>query len=370
MNPARRWLFCLVAVLSTTAMNASPGFAQANLPVAATGDQVVVKTEASHVIDSHKYKVPLAIDAIQTLTLVAPFDGTVKQIVLKSNAKVQAQAEVIRLNNDRRRLDLTRAQHALKIVLLEQKQADKDELTAALAQARVDLAKTDVDIAQALVDDAMIRSPIAGEVQRILISEGQYVRAGDPVAVVADGSKIKIEVPVERSVAEVGKSFSFKIEGTEVEGKVDSVLPLPSQFGVLRELFDSVASVLVVVDNPDGKFKVGQTAYVPLIPRQPVVEVPVQSVGNLPDGHRKVQVVRHMVVRDIPVSVMGQVGTTRVFVSGPFSEGDEVIYEASHQLGDAFVLKNSASAVAGAAAGATSPATTPSTPNPNAPKGF
>ncbi|MFX8624537.1 hypothetical protein ABTM07_20800, partial [Acinetobacter baumannii] len=76
------------------------------------------------------------------------FDGTVKQIVLKTNTKVQPQSEVVKLNNDRQRLDLNRAQQALRIALLEQKHADKEETSAALAQAKVDLAKIDVEIAQ------------------------------------------------------------------------------------------------------------------------------------------------------------------------------------------------------------------------------
>jgi hypothetical protein len=76
-----------------------------------------------------------------------------------------------------------------------------------------------------------------------------------------------------------------------------------------------------------------------MIPRQPVVEVANSAVGNLPDGHRKVQVVRQNIVRDISVVTLGQVGSKRVFVSGAFAEGDEVIYESSHVLGDAFQLK-------------------------------
>jgi hypothetical protein len=102
-----------------------------------------------------------------------------------------------------------------------------------------------------------------------------------------------------------------------------------------------VASAVIVVENLDGRFKPGQSVYVPLIPRQPVVEVQAGSIGNLPDGERKIQVVRQSVVRDVPVLLMGSVGVNRVFVSGPFADGDEVITESSHQLGDAFQLKQS-----------------------------
>jgi hypothetical protein len=187
------------------------------------------------------------------------------------------------------------------------------------------------------------------------VTEGQFVRAGDPIAVVADNSKMKVEIPVDRALAEIGKPFSLKIESNEVDGKIDAVLPLPSKFDVLRELFDSIASVVVVIDNSDGRIKVGQTVYAPLIPRQPVMEVPVTAIGNLADGHRKVQVLRQSVVRDISVALLGQVGTGRVFISGPFADGDEVIYESTHQLSDGFQLKTAAGIAAAGTTGTERP---------------
>jgi RND family efflux transporter MFP subunit len=230
----------------------------------------------------------------------------------------------------------------MKVASLKLKQADKDEAALALAQAEVDLAKVDIEIAQSVLDETGIRMPFVGEVQKVLVTEGQFVRAGDPVAIVCDNSKMKVEIPVDRSSAEIGKTIGIKIEANEVEAKVEHTLPLPARFDGLRELFDSVAAVVAVVDNNDGKFKVGQTVYVPIIPRQPVVEVPNSAIGNLSDGHRKVQVVRQYIVRDIAVTILGQVGASRVFVSGPFADGDEVIYESTHQLGDGFQLKPAA----------------------------
>lgn len=361
MIQSRNWSIGIAFSFAIATLGVDLAFAQGNLPVATTGDQVIIKREASRVVDPHKFRVPLSTEAIQTVTLVAPFDGKIKQIVLKTNSKGQSQSEVIRLDNQLQKLQLSRAQAAMKVASAELKVADKDEYAAALAQAKIDLAKVDVEIAQSVLDETGIRMPFAGEVQRVMVAEGQFVRAGDPVAVVADPSKMKVEIPVDRASAELGKMFSFKIEANEVEGKIDQVLPLPPRFDGLRDLFDSIAAVVAVVDNSEGKFKVGQTVYVPLIPRQPVAEVPNSSIGNLSDGHRKVQVVRQFMVRDIPVGILGQVGSSRVFVSGPFAEGDEVIYDTSHQLGDGFQLKPSAGNTTAASGG------NPQAPGGNAP---
>lgn len=334
------------------------------LPVAAAGDQVIVKREATHIEPPHKYKVPLSLEPIRSVILTAPFDGIVRQADGKINSKVQAQTDIVRLDNTVAKLKLARAEAALKIALAEQKKdANEDELGKSLAQSKVDLAKAEADLAKYLLEQGSVRAPFAGEVQRLFVTEGQFVKAGDPLAIVVDNSKLKVEVPAERASATPGKTLPLKIENTEVEAKVETVLPLDARFGALRDVFDSVASAVLIVDNADGKFKPGQSAYVPLIPRQPVAEVPSSAVGNLPDGQRKLQVVRHGVVRDIPILVMGSVGVNRVFVSGAFAEGDEVIYELSHQLGDGFQLKPSSAAAATAGKDPANPApTTPVTP--------
>jgi RND family efflux transporter MFP subunit len=335
------------------------------LPMAAAGDQVIVKREATNIEPPHKYKVALSLEPIRSVTLTAPFDGIVRQMDGKPNSKVQAQTDIVRLDNTIAKLKVVRAEAALKIAIAEQKKdANEDDLEKSLAQSKVDLAKADVDLAKYLLEQGSVRAPFSGEVQRLLVTAGQFVKAGDPLAVVVDNSKLRVEVPAERSTANPGKTLPLKIESTEVEAKVDTVLPLDARFGALRDVFDSVASAVLIVDNADGKFKPGQSAYVPLIPRQPVAEVPSSAVGNVADGQRKVQVVRHGVVRDIPILLMGSVGVNRVFVSGAFAEGDEVIYELSHQLGDGFQLKHSgAAATAGKdPANPNATTTTPATP--------
>jgi len=196
---------------------------------------------------------------------------------------------------------------------------------------------------------------------RVFVAEGQYVRAGDPLAQIGDTSKLKVEIPAERNQLEKDKSFPIKVEAAEVQGKVEAVLPLLPKFDPLRDLFESVASAVIVVDNANNKYKAGQTVYVPLIPRNAVVEVPSGAIANTTDGGRKVQVLRQSMVRDLPVTLMAQIGTSRLFVSGPFVEGDEVIYESSHQLPDGYQLKP-----AGTATAATSTNQTPGSSNPAA----
>src|SRR4051812_10154467 len=97
MIQTRTWLIGIAVGLAAVTLGVFRGFAQGNLPVATTGDQVVIKRETPRVVDSQKFRVPLSTEAIQTVTLVAPFDSKIKQVVLKTNSKGQGQSEVIRL---------------------------------------------------------------------------------------------------------------------------------------------------------------------------------------------------------------------------------------------------------------------------------
>ena len=94
------------------------------------------------------------------------------------------------------------------------------------------------------------------------------------------------------------------------------------------------------------------TVYSPLIPRNPVAEVPTVAVTNSDQGGRKVQVIREGFVRDVSVQVLGQVGSDFVFVSGRFGTTDELIQKTSETLldGARVTSRDAAKPAAGGAA--------------------
>jgi multidrug efflux pump subunit AcrA (membrane-fusion protein) len=317
-----------------------PSGRDVGLPPAVPGDQVVIKRDAAAPVDPQRFRTPLYLVPSKTVTLVAPYDAIVRAVSLKTGEHRPVQTEVARLDNTVQKFQLQRAQSLHKAAVLEQKlSADAAGDRKELIQAKVDAAKAEVDLAQHLLDQSQLRLPFAGEVLRLIASEGQFVRAGDPVAIVGDTAQMQVEIPVERSQIAGAKTFAIKVESEETEARVESVLPLNPKFDALRELFDSLTSAVLVLDNPQRQYQPGQTVIVPLIPRHPVVEVANGAIANRSDGGRKVQVLRDSIVRDIPITLMGSVGADRSFVSGPFAAGDEVIYETSHLLADGFPVR-------------------------------
>jgi RND family efflux transporter MFP subunit len=303
--------------------------------------EVVIKREVLRLTDPKVYRVSMHLQPARSLILTAPIDGYVRGVSAKPQQKLNQQAEAVRLDDRRSELVLKRAKAGLLAAQLEKKiaQGKGDADQVALAEARIEAAQADVELAQLDVDRLVIRAPFNGEVERVLVTEGQFVRAGDGLATLVDNSRLTVEVPVDRNAATVGGNLEIKVEDSAVQAQVEAVMPLSPQFEALRELTTSPASAIVSVSAGAGKFLSGQTVYSEMIPLTAVTVVPTLAVLNSPDGNRKVQVLRENVVRELAVRILGKVGTDSVFVSGRFHDGDELIVSSTRTLEDGTPLR-------------------------------
>lgn len=283
--------------------------------------------------DPATYQIPLMLEPKKAMTLSSQVAGIVTGIVVKPGEKVRAQSEVLRLDTQDLQILLERAQAGLKAAQADQRAAQGDAAKEA-ATARIDIARADLRLAELRLEQAIRRAPFDAEVYRIHAVEGEYVTSGEPLLELADRSEVIAEVPVERSAVKAGDPLSVKIGEKTVEGTVAAVLPAPERFGPLRDLFLSIAAARVTIPNAAGEFHPGDTVYSDMIPRHPIIEVPTEALLNTDDGGRRVQVIREGYVRDVPVQLLGQVGETHIFVSGRFSEIDQVVHKSSVELVD------------------------------------
>jgi len=303
--------------------------------------EVVIKREVLKLTDPRTYRVLMHLEAVRTLDLTAPVDGYVRTVTAKPGQKLKTQGEAVRLDDARAALVVKRARANLQAAQVEKKlaQSKNDADLVALAEARFDAAQAELELAQFEADQLVIRGPFNGDVQRVFVVEGQFVRAGEKLATLIDPSRLQVEVPVERGSATVGSNIDIKVEEAQVKARVETVTALAARFDPLRELTVSPASAVVSVDNSAGKLHAGQTVYSDLIPLTPVALVPAACVSNVPDGNRKVKVLRDNVIRDVIVRILAKVGTESVFVSARFNEGDEVILSSSRELADGTPLR-------------------------------
>ncbi|HVW02755.1 MAG TPA: HlyD family efflux transporter periplasmic adaptor subunit [Planctomycetaceae bacterium] len=317
-------------------------------PAAATGgaaapaaQTVTIRREALVLGDSKAQNIPLRTEPAKQLEITAPIDGFIRQVQFKAGDKVQAQSEGLRFDDAKQRLLLDRAKANYQAAKIEVKiaNAKKDADATALAEAHVEAAQAELKLAEHEVELLQVKIPFSGEVLKVHVVPGQYVRAGQPLMLLADTSSMVVHLPVDRTKTKAGSTVEVKVEQTVAKGKVLSVLPAEPRFEPLRDLVSSLATATVQIDNPKGDLFPGQTAYTGIIPLYPYTLIPNGSLANQTDGKRQVKILRKDVVRDIPVETLTQVGEDKVYVAGAFVPGDELIVSSSEPLKDGQLVK-------------------------------
>ena len=303
--------------------------------------EVVLRREALDLRDPAEFRIPLSLSANRTVELVAPVDGVVRVVSATPGSALRDKAEVIRLDDARAQLILKRTAALHKAAQVEKQiaQGRGDGPALNLADARLEAAQAELELANFDADQLIVRAPFAGDLERLYVVEGEFVRAGQKLARLSDASQLVAEVPAERSLGAPGGTATLTVEGRDLPARIEALLPLPDDLAVVRELIASPVLARLKLDNPQGQFKVGQTVNSPWLPREPVCVVPVSAVANLPDGRRRVQVLRDSVIRNLSVRILGKVSEELVNVAGRFGPGDELIVASSRELADGTPLK-------------------------------
>lgn len=357
---------CVNGVLLRAAHGQEVRGSASPVPAAATtgATEVVIERMAVKLRDPAGYQTPLVLSAVKSLTVRARVDGIIASVLIKPGDKVQKQTELVRLDSTERQKLFLQAQTDYKLAQLQETTATGDGKEA--ASLRATSAKVALEIAQLRLDDMVQRSPIEAQVQRVHVTEGEFVLAGDPLVDVADPAQLTVEIPVDRRLVKPDETIKLIVEDQTVDARLSIVLPAPAEFSPLRDLFVSVASGSALVDNSAGKLAIGQSVTSTMIPRHPIAEVQNSALVNADGGARKVQVIRDGFVRDVPVELLGAVGELHSFVSGRFTEGDEVVVRSSTTLVDGAWVRPKLDALKSATS-APAPSSSPANPTQNTP---
>lgn len=338
---------------------AAVGLGQAPQPNEGESTSVVIRREPLRLTPPETYRLALQLEPIQQIDLVAPCDGTVESVDADAGKAVKSQELLVRMSATERQLMLDRSLALLKVAELEIEQAQRTKQNVELAEARLRAAQADAKLLQFQVEQLAGRAPFAGVILKTHVQAGQVVKSGERLVTLADVSRVKVELPVDRELVKAGENLKLRIENQTLDARVEKVLPAEAKFEKTRDLATSLATATIVLDNADAKWHVGQAVFAPLVPKHPVAGVATVAVSVGDNGQRKVQVVRQGMIRDVEVDLAGHVGTERVIVSGAFADGDEVILSSSRELADGTQIRANPSAALPARA---VPATTAVTP--------
>jgi RND family efflux transporter MFP subunit len=214
-------------------------------------------------------------------------------------------------------------------------QAAHEDAAAAVATAKAKRAA--LGLARKRLADTSVSSPLAGVVSERLVSLGELVKAGQPVArvVVGDPLKLRGDVP-ERYAGAVKPDMGVKIEvdaiGLSADGKISRVGPsVASSSRTFR--------VEALVPNADGKLKPGlfSTARVVVGADERVIALPETAVSAVA-GVTKVFVLDDGHAKERKVDVLRKRGSDAL-VAGEVKAGDKVITTGIARLFDGAEVK-------------------------------
>jgi multidrug efflux pump subunit AcrA (membrane-fusion protein) len=279
-----------------------------------------------------RYQVAELLEPIRRVTLIAPEDGFVRSIEFRLGAPVRELQEIAQL-------DRGEASARMKIAAAEVK-AKEAELrgsnpTSDLLRSQLEAARARVELAQIALDRCTLRAPFSGRLVAMPICAGQYVVKGTAIAELADVSALKTLLPVDRRSVASGASLTVQVEGQDVAGKVQAVLPLPAQFVTLRELATPFAAAWVMIANSKGELEPGLRVRPTTVPVTPIATIPRRAVKQSDAHHTEstmVQVIRNEYVTNVPVRVLGETGPERTQVTGLFRRSDALIVSSSVSL--------------------------------------
>jgi RND family efflux transporter MFP subunit len=283
-----------------------------------------------------RYQVAESLEPIRQVTLVAPADGFIRSMEIRLGENVRGSQEIAQL-------DRTEASARLKMATAEVKEkqgllkspATSQTLSPDVIEAQIEAAQAKLELAQLALDRCTLRAPFAGRLVALPVCAGQYVLKGTTVAELADLSSLKTLLPVDRREVAAGAALTVQIEGRDVAGKVQAILPLPERYTALRELATPFATAWVVVPNTKGDLEPGLRVRPMTIPVAPIATVAKRAVKQ--EDPRKnegtmVQVIRNEYVVNVPVRVLGETGPERVQITGLLRRSDSLIVSSSVAL--------------------------------------
>lgn len=299
-------------------------------------EQVVIERQALELIPAKTYDVSLKLKPSRYLTIIAPTDGIIFDLNVKVGDKTIEQSPLFQMDQRLETIQKNRAaaEVTLAEIKINQAKAKNDTDAQELGDAELSIAKLGLELAELRLQALTVRSEFGATVFRVHAQSKQFVTAKQPILELGDPSTMHVAIPVDRKVVKVGDMLKLTVEGTEVDAKIARIEAALDEFEPLRDLYESLATAYVEIDNRAGGLMHGQTVYAPLVPRETVTEIPNKAIAAAGDAQRKIQVLRDLVVRDIPVSVLAPVGAERSFVMGALMPGDELIVSSSVELAD------------------------------------
>jgi hypothetical protein len=205
----------------------------------------------------------IRLQPIRVAMLRAPCDGFVEEQMVKLGTRLMAFQPILKLDTRRQELLLERAKARLREAEAQVRLSrigDRREV----ALEHVDIARLELADAQKLLRRMVIRASFTGQVWRVFVSPGQFVRAGDPLVQLGDDAAYVFLIPCLKGKCARGQRFPIDSTDGAMKARVVATLPIPPEAGRLAEMLPEAELVRAEIRDPDHKLSDATPLSVPL----------------------------------------------------------------------------------------------------------
>lgn len=209
-------------------------------------------------------------DSVDAAEAVAWVDDENYQLALRQAGSAvqvaEAALERARVLESHHRAELERARNLVESGGITERDlkaalvADQDaRAQVALAAAQRDQAVATIEVARKRLRDAVIRAPVAGEIQKKFLNAGAYVEPATALFTLVDNRRLELESPVpsaDLAPLRTGQKVTFTVNSYPDKSFAGNVIEVnPAVEAETRS-----AKVRVAVNNAGGKLKAGMFA--------------------------------------------------------------------------------------------------------------
>ncbi|MHC4206837.1 MAG: efflux RND transporter periplasmic adaptor subunit [Planctomycetota bacterium] len=286
-------IIILAAIAILTVIMIMPAKKREAPPTEAPPVNVVVMNVTAEPQLADTFDLPAVVEPNRIVTVSSEVGGRIERIPPEEGSKVQAGDLLIKLNTDliQSEFDSAKAQVERDQIEFERMtnltkgsaatQRDLDNATSQLA-----ISKARFEGIRARLERTSILSPTDGVLNDLLVEEGEYVDAGNPVARVVDTDTVKVVVEIpERDVAFFSIGSKAEIFAN-TKGRAESLVGTITFISELADPKTRSTRTEITLNNEQRLLRSGQIVKVSLTRRilEDAVLIPLLAVIPMEDS--------------------------------------------------------------------------------------
>lgn len=340
------YLWALILLMGSLAMSgcSRDSTAESVIQEAAPRKVVSVTLETLAPADlAETFTLPATLEAWEDLTLAAEIAGPVRFIGPREGDRVAKGEVILRIDSEAREADLAKAKAEFEVrqSQLNRMTRLRDEQIVSPqeyedARRNFEVARSALRSAEVALSKSVLRSPVAGIVDRLFVDRGEFVSEGTPVAEVVQVDRLQaiVEVP-EKDVHFLRVNQDVDVVSARIAGDAGELMR--GKLFYLAFKADPVTRTFrakVSVNNADGRLRPGMILRVRFLRQEfrHVVAVPLYAVMERAGGTLAF-VEENGVARERRV-VTGSIIGDRVVILQGLEVGERLIVRGQQLLED------------------------------------